>query len=104
MSNQRLLDEVNDVAIQDAESTQAQLLSLKRQTKYLNIINQFSLAIMELNKLDEVYRYVTQDVVAKLGFDDCAIYILNKETNMLENVSVHGIKNTESGETSGIGS
>ena len=74
------------------ESTERQLISLKRQTQYLNIINQFSIALMELNKLEEVYQYVTKDVVAKLGFEDCVVYILNEQKQVLEQVSAHGVK------------
>lgn len=81
----------------DAEA-QRELLSLKRQTKYLNIINEFSIALMELNQLQEVYDYVTKDVVARLGFDDCVIYILNQQTQLLEQVSAHGVKSPRPGE------
>ncbi len=79
-------------------SVQHQLSSLKRQTRYLNIINQFSIALMGLNSLEEVYGYVTADVVSKLGFDDCVIYILNPDNEQLEQVSAHGVKSPKSGE------
>jgi diguanylate cyclase (GGDEF)-like protein len=99
MHNERRLEDVKQESVSDeAESTESQLLSLKRQTKYLSIINQFSIALMELNKLEDVYWYVTRDVVSKLGFDDCVIYILNPENNLLEQVSAHGVKSPQSGE------
>jgi diguanylate cyclase (GGDEF)-like protein len=99
MRNERRAEELSkESVVTEAESTERQLLSLKRQTKYLNIINQFSIALMELNKLEEVYWYVTKDVVAKLGFDDCVIYILNESNGMLEQVSAHGVKSPQSGE------
>ena len=99
MPNQRRVEEV---AIspngQDKGSAESQLKSLKRQTKYLNIINQFSIALMALNKLEDVYRYVTEDVVAKLGFHDCVVYIYNPDNQLLEEVSSNGVRKRESGE------
>ena len=84
--------------ISSSDSTERQLISLKRQTKYLNIINQFSIALMELNNLNDVYQYVTKDVVAKLGFEDCVVYILNETSQTLEQVSANGVKGKDEGQ------
>lgn len=97
MHNEQVpIDEHTDDPLGETEeSTQNQLLSLQRQTRYLNIINQFSIALMGLNTLEEVYWYVTKDVVAKLGFEDCVIYILNPDNNCLEQVSGHGVNSQQ---------
>ncbi len=98
MGNEARIKAMDSTAAAKAKSAEIELKALKRQTKYLNIINEFSIALMELNDLDEVYRYVTKDVVARLGFDDCVIYILNQDTQMLEQVSANGVKSTQPGE------
>lgn len=99
MGTEERLEAIGNTAVADkALSTENELLALKRQTKYLNIINEFSIALMELNKLEEVYQYVTKDVVARLGFHDCVIYILNQQTDFLESVSAHGVNSPKAGE------
>lgn len=90
--------------IDKLQSTKDQIIALKRQTKYLHIINRFTIKIMTLNNITDIYQYVTNDVVAKLGFEDCVIYVIDHEKKILKQVAANGIRSKGSKPTSDINS
>ena len=57
-------------------------LSKSQTIKSLTITNQFATDILLLNTPNEVWQYLAQNIVEKLGFDDAVIYTLDagKET------------------------
>lgn len=50
--------------------------ALDVKTEQLSIINQFSSSLLQLDKLDELFDYVTTEVVKRLGFVDCVIVVV----------------------------
>lgn len=49
--------------------------ALEIKTEQLSIINQFSSSLLQLEKLDELFAYVASQVVKRLGFVECVIYL-----------------------------
>lgn len=49
--------------------------ALEVKTDQLSIINQFSSSLLQLDTLDELFEYVTTQVINRLGFVDCVIYL-----------------------------
>lgn len=71
--------------------------ALETKTDQLSIINQFSSSLLQLNTLEELFSYVTTQVVNRLGFVDCVIYLADDSQSLLNQVASMG---TESEHTS----
>jgi diguanylate cyclase (GGDEF)-like protein len=65
--------------------------ALELKTDQLNIIKQFSLSLIQLERLDELFSYVTTQVVNKLGFVDCVIFLADKKNETLNQVASMGV-------------
>ncbi|OUS73225.1 bifunctional diguanylate cyclase/phosphodiesterase [Pseudoalteromonas sp. A601] len=65
--------------------------ALELKTEQLSIINQFSSSLLQLDKLDELFEYVTTQVVKRLGFVDCVIYLADHSQNTLNEVAAMGV-------------
>lgn len=64
---------------------------LESKTEQLSIINQFSSSLLHLTKLDELFEYVTTQVVNRLGFVDCVIYLADPYQEYLEVAASMGV-------------
>lgn len=69
-----------------------QYTQLKHQSEQLTIINQFSLALISITQLDELFDTVTSEVINRLGFVDCVIYLAKNESQKLVEVASMGVK------------
>ena len=70
--------------------------ALDAKTEQLSIINQFSSSLLQLDKLDELFEYVTTEVVKRLGFVDCVIYIADESATTLHEVASMGVSPADS--------
>lgn len=68
----------------------SQVSLLQQQSKQLSIINQFSLSLIEINELNELFHTVTTKVVSQLGFVDCVIYLCDQQKQVLNQVAAMG--------------
>ncbi|WP_462163760.1 EAL domain-containing protein [Pseudoalteromonas xiamenensis] len=75
-------------------------IKLESKTEQLAIINQFSSSLLHITQLDELFDYVTREVVSKLGFVDCVIYLTDKSGSMLQEVASMGVGYTMPSDTS----
>ncbi|WP_440053659.1 bifunctional diguanylate cyclase/phosphodiesterase [Pseudoalteromonas sp. T1lg65] len=64
---------------------------LESKTEQLSIINQFTSALVHHTQLTELFDYVTTQVVNKLGFVDCVIYLVDEQKTALEAVASMGV-------------
>jgi putative methionine-R-sulfoxide reductase with GAF domain len=62
---------------------------------YLRAINQFALSLIDITNEDDLVWHVASEVVGKLDFVDCVIYLLDKERNMLVQSAAIGQKSPE---------
>ena len=66
---------------------------LRRKARYLEVIHEFALSQVDLNTLDEILWNVAKTAIAKLGFVDCVIYLLDSGGTTLVQRAAHGPKN-----------
>ncbi len=81
----------NDQVVQ-INSSQAQAAQLELKAEQLSIINRFASSLIQLNQLDELFDYVTHEVVFRLGFVDCVIFLADTSQQALIQVAATGIK------------
>ena len=61
--------------------------AIKLRAKQLSIINEFASSLIRITQVDELYDYVTHQIVKRLGFDECSIFIADIEQSELVQVS-----------------
>ena len=87
------MPKVNDV---NNNSKPSDLLDpLEQKSQQLSIINQFSLSLIQINNLEQLFSYVANEVVSKLGFPDCVIYLADHQKQELEQVAAMGKTNDD---------
>ena len=74
-------------------SLQRQLVRLREKERHLSVINSFASALLKQRTTEEIAWSITNNAIAKLGFEDCVIYLLNEEDQVLEQVAAYGPKN-----------
>lgn len=75
-----------------------ELFLLRKKERHLTIINDFASSLLQQNTINEIVWSITTNVIAKLGFDDCVIYLLDQEREVLVQEAAHGSKNPEAHE------
>jgi putative methionine-R-sulfoxide reductase with GAF domain len=70
-----------------------ELQTLRRKSRYLEVLHEFALSQVNLNSLDEILWNVARTAIAKLGFVDCVIYLLDSDNKTLVQRAAHGPKN-----------
>ncbi|MFM7710776.1 MAG: ATP-binding protein [Ferruginibacter sp.] len=60
---------------------------------YLHIIQVFTQHLTNTKTVSEVCWEITKNVIAKIGFEDCVVYLHDPETNVLVQMAAHGPKN-----------
>ncbi|WP_419149578.1 bifunctional diguanylate cyclase/phosphodiesterase [Pseudoalteromonas 'SMAR'] len=68
---------------------------LESKTEQLSIINQFTSSLLHLTRMDELLEYVTTQVVNKLGFVDCVIYLADPFHEYLEVAASMGVSHAD---------
>ncbi|MDH5598186.1 MAG: GAF domain-containing protein, partial [Cyclobacteriaceae bacterium] len=63
--------------------------------KYLNIINEFVINLVKLTNENDVIEFATNQIVSKLGFVDCVIYLLDDEKRYLIKRSAYGVASSK---------
>ncbi|MES2047391.1 MAG: EAL domain-containing protein [Pseudomonadota bacterium] len=76
-------------------STHQDVAGLLQKNELLNILSDFAIALLDLTSTDEVLWHTSREVVGRMGFDDCVIYLWNERTQKLEQHSAFGQKNSE---------
>lgn len=86
--------------VKDIDSLRAENARLKEQyqvlaskERFLSVINDFATSLIEQNTLEEVVWDLARNAIAKLGFEDCIIYLLDEEQNTLTQRASLGQKN-----------
>lgn len=64
-----------------------------RVKQYLNIVHRFTLDLISIREKEELCWYVAREVVGKLGYQDCVIYMHDEQRSMLKQVAAVGSKN-----------
>ncbi|MFO1351058.1 MAG: EAL domain-containing protein [Gammaproteobacteria bacterium] len=67
--------------------------ALKQKTRYLQIIHELALALLQQTSISDILWLVAKSAIARLGFEDCTIYLLDETGNTLVQRLAHGPRN-----------
>ncbi len=62
---------------------------------FVRLLHQFALNLLQRSTLDEIFWLIADRVIAGIGFEDCVIYLLDAEKNILIQKAAFGPKNPE---------
>lgn len=62
---------------------------------FVTLLHQFALDLLKRSSLDEIFWLIADRVIAGIGFDDCVIYLLDSDKNILIQKAAFGPKNPE---------
>lgn len=79
-----------------AQITEIELL--REKNSLLNILSQYATALLSLTTTEDVLRYTTDQVVGRMGFNDCVIYLWNESNQRLIQQFAFGHKNSDQGD------
>lgn len=68
---------------------------LERKEVLLRTINEFALKLFAIRTTSDLVWYVAREVVGRLGFIDCVIYLVEPERRLLRQVAAIGDKNPQ---------
>ncbi|MBX2841535.1 MAG: GAF domain-containing sensor histidine kinase [Flammeovirgaceae bacterium] len=66
---------------------------LKQKEKHFRILNNFATSLLYQSTVEEILWDVTKNAIAKLGFEDCVVYLLDENEEYLIQEAAHGAKN-----------
>jgi signal transduction histidine kinase/phenylalanine-4-hydroxylase/CheY-like chemotaxis protein len=66
---------------------------IEGQNRYLRILHDFAVSMLGARSIDELLWIVTSGVVARLGYEDCVIYLVDETREVLVQRAAHGPKN-----------
>ena len=72
--------------------------ALERKARYLETINQFAVSLLEQTTVDDIVWDVARNAIARLGFEDCVVYLLDETGERLIQRAAYGPKNPKHNE------
>ena len=82
-----------DAYIKDYDVLYRRYLNLQQKEEHLHIVNDFVLSLLHENTLHDIVWMLAKQVIAKLNFSDCVIYLVEEDKKQLIQVAAHGPKN-----------
>lgn len=76
----------------ERETIQSRNVELQKKEQYLKAINGFVTALLEEDTIFDISWEIAENVIEKFGYQDCVIYIMNKESGCLEQIAAYGSK------------
>jgi len=67
--------------------------SVRTNAHYLEVINTFASELLKTRTIDEIVWTVAKHAIAKLGFIDCVVYLMDDDNKFLLQRAAHGPKN-----------
>lgn len=64
--------------------------TLNRKAYSLEVINMFASALIEASTVEEVAWAIAKQAIAKLGYDDCVVYIMEPDGKHIKQSAAHG--------------
>ncbi|MES2566189.1 MAG: SpoIIE family protein phosphatase [Bacteroidota bacterium] len=65
----------------------------QKKEHYLEVINQFATLLLNAKSTDDIVWTVAKNAIAKLGYVDCVVYLLDENSEYLIQRAAHGPKN-----------
>lgn len=77
---------------QMSKKLSARNAELRKKQNFLNGINHFVTKLLVKEDIHEIAWEIAENVIENFGFEDCVIYILNKDKGYLEQIAAYGPK------------
>ncbi len=68
-------------------------LLLEQKERIIRVINNFATSILEQDTVEDILWAIAKNAIAKLGFVDCVVYLVDEEKGILHQKAAHGPKN-----------
>ncbi len=81
-----------EALIEARNQLEAQNIELKNNEKFLSAINGFVTKLLEDDSLTDIAWEIAENVIDQFDFEDCVIYVLNEESEVLEQLAAYGAK------------
>lgn len=88
--------ENREALAQERSSLKEKNEELLGQKKFLTTINTFVSKLLDKDELEDISWEIVENVIHALGFEDCVIYLMNKERTGLSQLAAYGAKKGES--------
>lgn len=89
------MEEPNFRHISEFEQLQKEYDILQQRERQLRVVHDFAISLLHQNSLHDIVWAVAKNAIARLGFVDCVVYIMDKEGKELIQMAAHGPKNPE---------
>lgn len=76
-----------------SQSENMNLEYFQKKEHYLEVINQFAITLLNAKSTEEIVWTVAKNAIAKLGYVDCVIYLLDENGEYMIQRAAHGAKN-----------
>jgi len=91
---------ISQIEAKDARALEQSFLTLRNeelveQKEFLSTINSFVPNLLNLDDLEGISWEIAENVIQAFGYEDCVIYLLNKEGTGLYQLAAYGAKNGE---------
>lgn len=70
----------------------ARNIELRKKQNFLNGVNHFVTKLLVKEDIHEIAWAIAEDAIDHFGFEDCVIYILNKDKQCMEQIAAYGPK------------
>lgn len=67
-------------------------LELKKYSNYLNSLNSFVTGLLKKETTEEICWEITEKLINQFDFEDCVVYLVNENTNELDQIAAYGPK------------
>ena len=81
--------------IEDIAKLKAEYQTLASREHNLRVLHEFALGLVNKHSIDEIVWSIAKNAIAKLGFEDCVIYLVDPSRSFLVQKAAHGPKNPQ---------
>jgi signal transduction histidine kinase len=89
------MEEPNIRHISELEQLQKEYDILLHRERQLSVVHDFAISLLHQNSLHDIVWAVAKNAIARLGFVDCVVYIMDSTGKELIQMAAHGPKNPE---------
>lgn len=83
----------SELLIEEHHLLKEQYLLLKQKEKHLQVINDFATSLLVQNTVEEIVWDIAKNTIARLGYVDCVVYLIDEASEYLIQKAAHGPKN-----------
>ena len=91
----RIMAQINIREINDISRLRAEYQLLADKESNLRVLHDFAVGLIQKHTIDDIVWSIAKHAIAKLGFVDCVVYLVDKAEKVLVQKAAHGPKNPQ---------